>query len=166
MSISSLVSTARNLTTIENLNKGHVVYSLAVFTGTGPMQQPKGEKTVFARNFTILQTDPGDNPWDLGVVRNMKSILGNRYLDWVLPIKYSPCTKHDRADGHFEFGPVLEKVKQRAGLNPDQSRRRSHRRRSSHRSHRSHQSHKSHRSRAENPNSNIADERPRAPGPE
>jgi len=177
MGISSLYSTSQNLTTIENLNKGNAVYSLAVCTGSGPVEPPQGStvgKPVYVRSFIILQTDAGDNPWDLGPLRNLKSVLGDSYIDWLLPLKYSPCTKHDRVDGHFEFGPVLQKLKQRNGLIPEDPRRSHHRRRrSSHRSHRS--SHRSHRSQdnggqprpiIENPGSDIADERPHAHAPE
>jgi palmitoyltransferase len=179
MSFSSLYATSQNVTTIENLNKGNAVYSIAVFTGAGPEQpQDSAEsKPAYVRNFTILQTDAGDNPWDLGIIRNLKSVLGDRYLDWVLPIKYSPCTKHDRTDGHFEFGAVLQKLKQRAGVLPEDSKRNHHRRRrSSHRSHRSHRSsHQSHRSqertvqprnRAGKPTEEIDDQSPHTPTPE
>jgi len=179
MSFSSLYATSQNVTTIENLNKGNAVYSFAVCIGAGPQlpQDPAETKPVHVRNFMILQTDAGDNPWDLGVVRNLKSVLGDRYLDWMLPIKYSPCTKHDRTDGHFEFGPVLQKLKQRAGILPEDSKRSPHRRRrSSHKSHRSHRSsHRSHRSqerttqpsnRAKKPIEEIDDQSPHTPAPE
>lgn len=142
MAASTLQLTSQNLTTIENLNRGDAVYYLAALVdSSGPVRSPlgrpgygpivtypnqaqqsqplqdQGERT-YTREYVILQTEPGDNPWDVGPLRNLKSVLGDMWYDWLLPIKYSPCTKHDRDDSHFEFGPVVEKLKRQAGLVP------------------------------------------------
>lgn len=158
MAASTLQLTSQNLTTIENLNRGNAVYYLAALVGSSgpvkspldrlgygpgivtypnraqqpqPLQEP-GDRT-HTRDYVILQTEPGDNPWDVGPLRNLKSVLGDMWYDWLLPVKYSPCTKHDRDDSHFEFGPVVEKLKRQAGLLPgyatEKPDRRSHKRR-------------------------------------
>ncbi|OCL04396.1 zf-DHHC-domain-containing protein [Glonium stellatum] len=143
MAASTLQLTSQNLTTIENLNRGNAVYYLAALVESpGPVKSPVGRsgygpgivtypnqahqsqplqdsgERMRTREYIILQTEAGDNPWDIGPLRNLKSILGDNWYDWLLPIKYSPCTKHDRDDSHFEFGPVVEKLKRQAGLIP------------------------------------------------
>ena len=88
------------------------------------------------RTFAVLMTQPGENPWDLGPYENWKSIMGNNVLDWVLPIKHSPCTDHSHGEAAFALGPVVERLRQAHGLvselpsSSDSSEsRRSHRRR-------------------------------------
>ena len=69
------------------------------------------------RTFAILQTPPGTNPWDLGsYLANWKTIMGDRVIDWFLPIKRSPCCRHESGEGWFEFGPAVEELKIRVGL--------------------------------------------------
>lgn len=160
MAGSSLHLSACNLTTIENLNKGNAVYNIAVLVRhcgptphvpyvygypanmvTYPVQQQihqDGRRSTLPpieRTYTVLQTQPGENPWDIGTLGNMKSVLGEKWYDWLLPIKYSPCTKHDRGDGEFEFGLVLERLKRDAGLpsSTDSTERSEHRRHRRHR---------------------------------
>jgi palmitoyltransferase len=68
------------------------------------------------RTFAILQTEPGENPWHLGYLQNFKSIMGNSIIEWLLPIRHSPCTRHDSMVSDYEFGPLLEELKRRYGL--------------------------------------------------
>ncbi|KAI0390474.1 palmitoyltransferase PFA5 [Xylariaceae sp. FL0594] len=74
------------------------------------------------RTFAILHTEPGDkeNPWDLGYWRNWKTVMGTNPLDWLLPIRSSPCANHESPEGFYPMGPVLNKVRTRYGLPPDQ----------------------------------------------
>jgi len=81
----------------------------------GP-ERPQEEKT-----FAILRTYPGDNPWDLGVLNNMKQILGNSYIDWLLPFQYPPIYRHERGDQEYPFGPVVDRLKQEVGISADLS---------------------------------------------
>ena len=123
MAASTLQLTSQNLTTIENLNRGNAVYYLAALVdSSGPVRSPVGRlgygpgivtypnqaqqpqplqepgDRTHMRDYVILQTEPGDNPWDIGQLRNLKSVLGDTWYDWLLPIKYSPCAKHNRDD--------------------------------------------------------------------
>jgi palmitoyltransferase len=77
-----------------------------------------------SRTFAIIQSKPTDNPWDIGGLRNLKSVLGERYLDWILPINYSPSCFHDDATSDFPLGEDFERMKRDYGLSPTRRRRR------------------------------------------
>ncbi|KAF9768078.1 hypothetical protein IL306_014669 [Fusarium sp. DS 682] len=68
------------------------------------------------RTFAILQAEPGENPWHVGYLRNFKSVMGNSIIEWLLPIRHSPCSHHDSMVSDYEFGPLLEKMKKRYGI--------------------------------------------------
>jgi palmitoyltransferase len=70
------------------------------------------------RTFAILQTESGgkENPWDLGFWRNWQTVMGNNPLDWLLPIRLSPCANHENHESFYPMGPVLNKVRTRYGL--------------------------------------------------
>ncbi|KAI4191178.1 MAG: hypothetical protein LQ348_003547 [Seirophora lacunosa] len=158
MSGSSLQFVFLNTTTIENLSRKTKVWQLAVHMpaippGSAPPPPPPFRTVTFSapvpnapdpastgqppelRTFAILHSRPGENPWDLGYYRNFKSVMGDRWYEWFLPIKHSPCARHDRPDSEFEMGPVVERMKREAGLvasgqpEMDEKTRRQHRRR-------------------------------------
>ncbi|KAH8423488.1 DHHC family palmitoyltransferase [Aspergillus melleus] len=148
MTLSSLQLGMFNLSTIENINRQSVVWTLAIRvpnhvlaklhpetqwaptfrTITYPLPsipphaefgaeyqhyQPPAEQHVFA----ILQTQPGDNPFDLGSpIKNLQQIMGYSLFDWMLPLKHSPCADHTNQESTFAFGPVVSRLKQDAGL--------------------------------------------------
>lgn len=85
------------------------------------------------RTFAILRTHPGMNPWNLGAFRNLKSVMGIHWYDWILPLRHSPCCNHDRGDSMYELGPDVERLKADAGLSSLSSRGKSRRRK--HRKH-------------------------------
>jgi palmitoyltransferase len=68
------------------------------------------------RTFAILQTEPGENPWHVGYRKNFTSVMGDSVIDWLLPIRHSPCTRHDNMVSDYEFGPLVEELKKRYGL--------------------------------------------------
>lgn len=82
--------------------------------GTMSPTSPRDEQAT--RTFAILETEPGENPWDLGWWRNWRSVMGNSVIEWLLPIWHSPCCNHDSMESDYELGPVLEKLKQRYGI--------------------------------------------------
>lgn len=74
---------------------------------------PTGEQHVFA----ILQTLPGENPFDLGTsFKNLQQVLGYSILDWLFPLKQSPCADHSSLESAFALGPVVQRLKAEAGL--------------------------------------------------
>ncbi|KAL8843342.1 MAG: hypothetical protein Q9170_000200 [Blastenia crenularia] len=138
MSVSSLQFVFQNTTTIENLSRRTKVWQLAVYMPNPPQgpNPPPFRTVTFSqpspdlptsdfnvhpprlRTFAILHSRPGENPWDLGPFRNFKSVMGDQWYDWFLPIKHSPCARHDRLDSEFETGPVVERMKREAGIVP------------------------------------------------
>ncbi|KAL9631145.1 MAG: hypothetical protein Q9164_006045, partial [Protoblastenia rupestris] len=133
MTGSSLQFALVNTTTIENLSRKTVVYQLAVHMPQPPQARPPFPTITYAigqdsatsasspdtmKTFAILHTRPGENPWDLGAYRNLKSVMGEHWYDWLLPIKHSPCSNHDRLDSQFEMGPVVDRLKREVGILP------------------------------------------------
>ncbi|KAL8762840.1 MAG: hypothetical protein Q9184_001226 [Pyrenodesmia sp. 2 TL-2023] len=139
MSASSFQFLFLNSTTIENLSRKTKVWQLAVHMPTPPPgSDPPPFRTITygqplpgapgaqdpaptgqpsePRTFAILHSKPGENPWDLGWRRNFMSVMGDHWYDWFLPIKHSPCARHDRMDCEFETGPVVERMKREARL--------------------------------------------------
>ena len=136
MTASSLQFALINTTTIENLSRRTIVWTLAVHM-PGPPETSTGFRTVSFSNaasttnfdepaeeqasaaiktFAILHTKPGENPFDLGAFQNFKTVMGDHWYDWFLPIKYSPCCNHDRRDSQFAMGPVVQRMMAEAGI--------------------------------------------------
>jgi len=133
-----------NLTTIDYLKSKNVVHQLAIRVpqGTQPSQNynvityplPKSTDTInptlqtittesssprdqlATRTFAIVKTEMGENPWDLGYYRNWKSVMGDNLIDWVLPIKGSPCAQYESDESFYEMGPLYQKLRARFGL--------------------------------------------------
>ncbi|KAK7432831.1 Palmitoyltransferase pfa5 [Neonectria magnoliae] len=82
--------------------------------GTMSPTSPRDDQAT--RTFAILETEPGENPWDLGWWRNWRSVMGNSVIEWLLPIWHSPCCNHDSMESDYELGPVLVDLKQRYGI--------------------------------------------------
>lgn len=147
MTLSSLQLAALNLTTIENLSRRSVVWTLAIrvpdhllarlFTmdspwaptfrmvtypleSSTPTQAQTTEHAVAERHvFAILHTQPGENPFSLdSPLKNMQQVMGNNIIDWFLPLKHSPCANHSSQESAFALGPVVTRLKQEAGLLP------------------------------------------------
>ena len=153
MTASSLQFALVNTTTIENLSRRTIVWTLAVHmprppeTSTGFrtvsfstaastttfVEPAEGQASAGVKTFAILHTKPGENPFDLGAYQNFKTVMGDHWYDWVLPIKYSPCCNHDRGDSQFAMGPVVQRMMAEAGIAKKTHRKRKRRRRRSRR---------------------------------
>lgn len=87
------------------------------------------------RMFAILESEPGDNPFDIGYLRNFQDIMGYTVWEWLLPVKLSPCFKHDNEVSLYKLGPSVDAMKAKTGLSqfssaiPRQRSRRKQRRR-------------------------------------
>ena len=151
MAGSSISLAVKNLTTIENLTRKTKVWQLAVripHTDVQPQapydassasnrapssprqlhSSPEQDTASNAANhvsdqspFAVLKTRPGENPWDLGASENWKAVMGPSFLDWILPIRHSPCSNHDRGASAFAVGPVVQRMRREAGLIPKRS---------------------------------------------
>ena len=144
MTGSSLQFALLNTTTIENLSRKSVVYQLAIYMPRPPLDPPVFPTITYStaqnpedpqsspnatRTFAILHTKPGENPWDLGVYENFRSVMGEYWLEWFLPIRYSPCCNHDRYDSQFTLGPVVQRMRRDAGITTPIDEEKPHRRR-------------------------------------
>ena len=127
-----------NTTTIENLSRKSIVWDLAVYMPKPPQQPPAFPTISFftgqaassgeneshhdqsgpIKTYAILHSKPGDNPWDLGPLRNFKSVMGNHWYDWFLPLKYSPCCDHSSEECQYEVGAGVERMRKEAGIVP------------------------------------------------
>ncbi|KAK2594741.1 palmitoyltransferase pfa5 [Conoideocrella luteorostrata] len=68
------------------------------------------------RKFAILQTEAGENPWDLGPWENFKSVMGTSVAEWLLPIRHSPCCRHDSMVSDYPYGSLVEELRKRYGV--------------------------------------------------
>lgn len=76
----------------------------------------EGKALNAIKTFAILHTKPGENPFDLGPYQNFKTVMGDHWYDWLLPIRYSPCCNHDRNHSQFPMGPVVQRMRAEAGI--------------------------------------------------
>ncbi|KAJ6072317.1 hypothetical protein N7467_010402 [Penicillium canescens] len=150
MTLSSVQMALFNVTTIENLNRRSVVWTLAVrvpehltnrlwttdspwaptfrmvsyppATPSTPGRPQTDASTGEKHVFAILHTLPGENPFDLGSpFKNLQQVMGYSIADWFLPIKQSPCADHSSMESDFALGPVVTRLKQEAGLVPHEN---------------------------------------------
>jgi palmitoyltransferase len=108
---------AINYTTVETMQKGGI-HNIAL-RGRAPAQSPIDRNALNvlceiqrteSRSYIVVQTQPGENPWDRGVWENLKDIMGDTVLQWLLPWKMSPCTVHNDSQGEFKWGPVVTRL--------------------------------------------------------
>lgn len=134
-----------NLTTVDYVKSKNIVHQLAIRVprGTPPGQNysvvtyplPKipdmtwsrsrqaaaAEPSSFrdqlaTRTFAVVRTEMGENPWDLGYYRNWKSVMGNNIVDWLLPIRQSPCATYENNESFYEMGDLYPRLRARFGL--------------------------------------------------
>ncbi|KAL2180723.1 DHHC palmitoyltransferase-domain-containing protein [Thermothelomyces heterothallicus CBS 202.75] len=146
MTVTSVRYILLNLTTVDYMKAKNVVHQLAIRVprGTPPGQNynvityplPKSpseanpaKQTIgtevtsprdqlATRTFAVVKTEMGENPWDLGYYRNWKSVMGDNVIDWLLPIKKSPCALHENNESFYEMGPLYQKLRARFRLPP------------------------------------------------
>jgi palmitoyltransferase len=144
MTLSSTRYILSNLTTVDYVKSKNVVHQLAIRVPRGtPSSQnynvityplpkstngsalpgqtvtielPSARDQLATRTFAIIKTEMGENPWDLGYYRNWKSVMGNNILDWLLPLKESPCAKSETNESFYEMGPLYHELRTRFGL--------------------------------------------------
>lgn len=68
------------------------------------------------KTFAVVRTNPGENPWDLGPWENFKTVMGNNPLEWMLPIRHSPCCNREDMGSDYKMGPVVDRVRERYNL--------------------------------------------------
>lgn len=68
------------------------------------------------RTFAILSTRQGENPFDLGPFENIQQVMGYTLLDWLLPIRSSPCANHTSSVSAFKMNDIVERLQEEVGL--------------------------------------------------
>ncbi|RPA81974.1 hypothetical protein BJ508DRAFT_325994 [Ascobolus immersus RN42] len=125
MTLSTYQLMSKNISTIENLSHKTKTYNLAIYDSTiapysreshlespyqeGPVTQityplPRShpchdpDDLLFSakpRTFRVIQTSPGENPFDLEkTFDNFAEVMGNSLWEWFLPITRSPIEKN------------------------------------------------------------------------
>lgn len=98
--------------------------SLTTHAPAPPQQPSEPQPPPLTRMFAILETEPGSNPFDLGAFNNFKEVMGDNILDWLLPLRQSPCARRTSPYSMYKMGRVVYKLKKRAGLLEDDDRSR------------------------------------------
>lgn len=68
------------------------------------------------RTFAIVKTEPGENPWHISLYQNWVSVMGTNFVDWILPIRNSPCVSRESHESFYEMGPLYGLLRERYGL--------------------------------------------------
>ena len=116
----------RNLTTIDDLklSEGYQYFALQIplnlstqyRTITYPLPSQTNTSSPTKR-FCVVQTKPGQNPWDLeDDLENLKMLMGHRWYEWLLPITYSPLCNE------IIFGPEVDRLRRQFKLSSPTSR--------------------------------------------
>jgi palmitoyltransferase len=58
------------------------------------------------RSYVVIQTKPMEHPWYTTLMQGWKDTMGENILDWLLPLRQSPCKQKSRR-GEFEWGEVV-----------------------------------------------------------
>ncbi|KAI9682663.1 MAG: palmitoyltransferase pfa5 [Trizodia sp. TS-e1964] len=74
-----------------------------------------------SRTFVILKSPPGAGIWDLGPWKNLKSIMGETFIDFMLPFRYSPITNHSSSESMYPLGNAFRRMCQNASKAPESS---------------------------------------------
>lgn len=105
---------------LSSQSEQHQQPSLGVTAGVErdvPLHVAKRDKLAL-RKFAVVQTQSRENPWDLGFRGNWRSVMGNSILEWLLPIRHSPCCNHESSDSDYQIGPLVDTLRQRYGVPP------------------------------------------------
>jgi hypothetical protein len=111
-----------NQNTIEEMQFDHPEFCLAVRIEEAqiPHDNPTFPYRTFTspgmppKHFAILLVPRFCNPWRLSPMENWKEIMGNRIIDWFLPIRKSPCATHNNPDTYYPLGVQFEMLYVRA----------------------------------------------------
>ncbi|KAK5656508.1 hypothetical protein OQA88_4485 [Cercophora sp. LCS_1] len=82
----------------------------------GTVEPVSPRDRLAARTFAIVRTEKGENPWDLGLYRNWKSVMGSNIADWLLPFNPSPCESFENNESFYEMGPLIQELRKRFSI--------------------------------------------------
>ncbi|CAD0089794.1 unnamed protein product [Aureobasidium vineae] len=119
--LSAVLLTSANLTTIDNAVGKKKVWQLAVRIDDGIMAEEKAIAAAFSgirafatrmHTYAIVQTSPGANPYDSGMMQNWKQVMGPRWWEWVLPFNLQ---REDGQSRTTEITPAVAAALEEAG---------------------------------------------------
>lgn len=121
--LSALLLAGMNLTTLDNIHQKTATWRVAMLVKKDRQDGWRASAKVTAledsgRTFVILETPAGCNPFDAGIMENLRQVLGRHWWDWFLPLWNSPlwyCGVGD-SDGTRTIYPSIEEKKETAGL--------------------------------------------------
>lgn len=58
------------------------------------------------RSYVVMQTKPLEHPWYTTLMNGWQDTMGVSVIDWILPVKQSPCKQRSRR-GEYEWGEVV-----------------------------------------------------------
>ncbi|KAJ4299803.1 palmitoyltransferase pfa5 [Kalmusia sp. IMI 367209] len=112
-----------NYTTIETLQRGGVHNIAMLATRRDPNTQSPRRNSSYkseerpnvlrevrrsdGREYVVFQTQPLVHPWDLGSMENLRSVMGDGLLQWILPFQMSPCVKHEDVRGEYGWSRAV-----------------------------------------------------------
>lgn len=86
-------------------------------SGQTATNEPVSPRDLLAtRTFAVVKSEKGENPWNLGVYRNWKSVMGGNIIDWLLPFNPSPCESYENNESFYEMGPLYQELRSRFNL--------------------------------------------------
>jgi palmitoyltransferase len=136
MSCTTGYNLAINYTSVEAIQRGgitHIAFRITHLptgpaaiptpTSTPPTSSPKKEHDTPAESddnwpvvgifhrpggatVVVMHTNPFQHPWSSSLMNGWKDTMGTSFVDWILPLKYSPCVQKTRR-GEFRWGEVV-----------------------------------------------------------
>ncbi|CAD0097104.1 unnamed protein product [Aureobasidium mustum] len=120
--LSAILLASANLTTLDNAVGKKKIWRLAVRIDKGIMAEEKAITAAFSgvstfatktHTFAIVETLPGANPYDVGIMQNWKQIMGSKWWQWVLPFNLQ---KDDGQSRMAEITPAVAAALEESGL--------------------------------------------------
>jgi hypothetical protein len=67
-------------------------------------------RTSAPKHFAVITVPRFMNPWRLTAMENWRQIMGGHVIDWFLPFRQSPCSRHTDPDTFYPLGSEFEKL--------------------------------------------------------
>lgn len=120
--LSAILLASANLMTLDNAVGKKKTWRLAVRIDEGIMAEEKATTAAFSgvstfatktHTFAIVETLPGANPYDAGLMQNWKQIMGPKWWQWVLPFNLQDDDGQSRM---AEITPAVTAALEESGL--------------------------------------------------
>ncbi|KAH0386948.1 zf-DHHC-domain-containing protein, partial [Aureobasidium melanogenum] len=122
--LSAVLLTSANLTTLDNAAGKKKIWRLAVRIDEKVAAEEEAITAAFSgvltfatstHTFAIMETFPGANPYDVGLMQNCTQVMGSRWWDWVWPLNLQGDDGQSRM---AEITPAVAAALEESGLGP------------------------------------------------